>query len=298
MRLLRIGAVGRERPCAVAADGSVRDLGGWVQDWTGPALERSLLHDVAGRFTEHWQALPVVDTSRERIGPALRPGQILSIGLNYHRHAREAGMQVPDEPIVSSKSVHALGGPFDELLLPLRGDKTDWEVELGVVIGCRARYLTTLEAADACILGYCTANDLSERSWLLERGGQWIKGKSFDGFAPLGPYLVTADEVPAPQALELVCRVNGRVMQHDNTADMIFDVRQLVHYLSQFMTLHPGDVILTGSPGGMALGRADQPFLREGDVVEAEVIGLGAQRQVCRICPVPVMSDVDNLSRS
>jgi 2-keto-4-pentenoate hydratase/2-oxohepta-3-ene-1,7-dioic acid hydratase in catechol pathway len=282
MRLLRVGAAGQERPCALAGDGSVRDMGSWVDDWAGPALEITAQRELAERFSRMWRSLPEVDVQRERIGPALRPGQILSIGLNYHRHAREAGMQVPDEPIVSSKSVHALAGPCDVLQLPREGSKTDWEVELGVVIGCRTQYLASPEQARACILGYCTGNDLSERSWLLERGGQWIKGKSFDGFAPLGPYLVTADEVPAPERLELVCKVNGVIMQHDSTEDMIFDVDRLVHYLSQFMTLHPGDVILTGSPGGMALGRPDQPFLREGDVVEAEVVGLGAQRQVCR----------------
>lgn len=282
MRLLRVGAPGQERPCAVAVDGSVRDLSAWVDDWAGPALAIEVQVDLAGRFARRWQELPVVDCDRERVGPALRPGQILSIGLNYHRHAREANMPLPDEPIVSSKSVHALGGPYDDLLLPRAGNKTDWEVELGVVIGRRTRYLASPQDASACILGYCTANDLSERSWLLERGGQWIKGKSFDGFAPLGPYLVTADEAGPAQRLELVCRVNGVIMQHDSTEDMIYDVNQLVHYLSQFMTLHPGDVILTGSPGGMALGRPDQPFLRAGDVVEAEVVGLGAQRQVCR----------------
>jgi len=282
MRLLRVGAAGRERPCAVAVDGSVRDLSAWVDDWAGASLAIPVVAELTRRFTQGWASLPLAQTEHERIGPALRPGQILSIGLNYHRHAREAGMPVPDEPIVSSKSVHALGGPFDELVLPLDGDKTDWEVELGVVIGRRVQYLPTPADAAACILGYCTANDLSERGWLLERGGQWIKGKSFDGFAPLGPYLVTAEEVPSPQELELICRVNGEVMQHDNSQDMIFDVHHLVHYLSRFMTLHPGDVILTGSPGGMALGRPDQPFLREGDVVEAEVVGLGAQRQVCR----------------
>lgn len=282
MRLLRVGAPGRERPCAVGVDGSVRDLSTWVDDWTGAALAVAAMQALSQRFRREWAQLPKVDIEHERIGPALRPGQILSIGLNYHRHAREAGMAVPQEPIVSSKSVHALGGPFDDLVLPLDGDKTDWEVELGVVIGRRVQYLATPADAAACILGYCTANDFSERSWLLERGGQWIKGKSFDGFAPLGPYLVTADEVPSPQALELICRVNGEVMQRDSSEDMIFDVHYLIHYLSRFMTLHPGDVILTGSPGGMALGRPNQPFLRDGDVVEAEVVGLGAQRQVCR----------------
>jgi 2-keto-4-pentenoate hydratase/2-oxohepta-3-ene-1,7-dioic acid hydratase in catechol pathway len=212
----------------------------------------------------------------------VRPGQIFSIGLNYRCHALQAGLELPREPIVASKSPWALAGPYDDLVIPPRAVKTDWEVELAVVIGRRAQYIATPAGALEHIAGYCTANDLSERSWLLERGGQWVKGKSFASFAPLGPFLVTTDEASRPNELVVSCRVNGEVMQRASTSNMVFDVQHLVHYVSQFTILEPGDVICTGSPAGMALGRPDQPFLKPGDLVEAEVHGLGAQRQRCR----------------
>jgi 2-keto-4-pentenoate hydratase/2-oxohepta-3-ene-1,7-dioic acid hydratase in catechol pathway len=253
-----------------------------VQDWAGEMLSPAFIRALAPRFERETHRLPVVNLAVERIGPPVRPGQILSIGLNYRRHAEEAGMALPSEPIVSNKSPYALAGAFDDLIIPPGGSKTDWEVELGVVIGRRTQYLKSAAEAVDVIAGYCTANDVSERSWLLERGGQWVKGKSFESFGPLGPYMVSTDEVGDPNNLALTCRVNGQTMQQDNTSDMIFDVPYLVFYLSSFMILEPGDVILTGSPGGMALGRADQPFLRPGDIVEAEVVGLGAHRQVCR----------------
>jgi 2-keto-4-pentenoate hydratase/2-oxohepta-3-ene-1,7-dioic acid hydratase in catechol pathway len=282
MRLLRTGPPGKERPCAVAPDGSVRDVSAWLDDWIGDALDPAFLDGFAARLAREADTLPVVDTVKERIGPPVRPGQIISIGLNYRRHAREAGMALPREPIVSSKSVHALAGPYDDLILPPGAEKTDWEVELGVVIGRRAHYLASPAAAGRHIAGYCTANDVSERSWLLERGGEWLKGKSFQSFAPLGPYLVPAAQVGDPGNLRLRCTVNGQVMQDDSSADMVFSVPELVHYLSHCMVLEPGDVILTGSPGGIAMGRPGQPYLRAGDLVEAEVAGLGAQRQRCR----------------
>ncbi|MBQ0986516.1 fumarylacetoacetate hydrolase family protein [Streptomyces sp. F63] len=283
MRLLRIGPPGRERPCAVGPGGTVRDLSAWVPDWTGPALDPDALRRVRARLEREAAALPAVDPAAERVGPPVRPGgHLLSIGLNYRAHAAEAGLPVPDEPVVASKAPSALAGPYDDLLLPPSGRKTDWEVELAVVIGRTARYLPDRAAAPAHIAGFATANDVSERSWLLERGGQWVKGKSFESFGPLGPCLVTPDEAGDPQGLRLTCRVNGRLMQDGTTGDMVFDVAHLIWYLSQFMVLHPGDVVLTGTPGGVALGRPDQPFLRAGDLVEAEVSGLGAHRQRCR----------------
>ncbi|WP_198120187.1 fumarylacetoacetate hydrolase family protein [Massilia rhizosphaerae] len=281
MRLLRVGPPGRERPCALAPDGSARDLSAWVDDWRGAVLDPDALAALAVRLARAWKELPVVDLAAGRIGPPVRPGQIVSIGLNYRRHAAQAGLPLPAEPIVSSKSVHALAGPFDPLVLPPGSAHTDWEVELGVVVGRRAQYLASPEAARAHIAGYCTANDISDRRWLLERGGEWIKGKSFSGFAPLGPYMVSADEVGDPARLRLSCRVNGVLMQSEETADMVFDVYTLVYYLSLCMVLEPGDVILTGSPSGMAYGRPGQPFLRPGDVVEAEVVPLGLQRRRC-----------------
>jgi 2-keto-4-pentenoate hydratase/2-oxohepta-3-ene-1,7-dioic acid hydratase in catechol pathway len=177
-------------------------------------------------------------------------------------------------------------GPYDDLVIPPGGDKTDWEVELAVVIGRKAQYLPDSARAAEHIAGFCTANDISERGWLLERGGQWLKGKSFESFTPLGPYLVTPDEAGDSGGLALTCRVNGRLMQQASTADMVFGVHHLIWYLSQFMVLHPGDVVLTGSPGGVALGRPDEPYLRPGDLVEAEVGGLGAQAQRCRAARV------------
>lgn len=283
MRLLRIGPPGEERPCAVGPGAVVRDLSAWVADWTGESLDPGALRESADRLTREAHTLPQVDTAAERIGPPVRPGgHLLSIGLNYRAHAAEAGLALPDEPIVSSKAPMTLVGPYDDLLLPPGGEKTDWEVELAVVVGRRARYLTDPSSAPAHVAGFATGNDISERAWLLERGGQWIKGKSFESFSPLGPFLVTPDEAGDWRDLPLRCRVNGRLMQDASTADMVFDVSHLVWYLSQFMVLHPGDVIFTGTPGGVALGRADQPYLRPGDVVEAEVVGLGAQRQNCR----------------
>lgn len=283
MRLLRTGVPGLEHPCAVGPDGTVRDLSSWVSDWAGDALHPKALRELAARLARGAAALPAVDLAAVRIGPPVRPGgHLLSIGLNYHAHAAESGLQVPAEPIVSSKSPWTLVGPRDDLIIPPGGDKTDWEVELAVVIGRRAQYLPSERSALDYVAGFCTGNDVSERHWLFERGGQWIKGKSFESFSPLGPYLVTTGEVGDPQALGLTCRVNGRLMQDGSTADMIFPVAYLIWYLSQFLVLRPGDVILTGSPGGIALGRPDAPYLRPGDVVEAEVSGLGAQRQVCR----------------
>ncbi|MFD7732565.1 fumarylacetoacetate hydrolase family protein [Kitasatospora phosalacinea] len=283
MRLLRIGARGAERPCAVGPGGVVRDLSSWVADWTGEALDPDVLRELAARLAREAGALPVADPAAERVGPPVRPGgHLLSIGLNYRAHAAEAGLALPDEPIVSSKAPTTLVGPHDDLLLPPGGEKTDWEVELAVVVGRRAQYLPDRSSALDHVAGFSTGNDVSERSWLLERGGQWIKGKSFESFSPLGPCLVTPDEAGDPQDLRLTCRVNGRLVQDGRTADMVFDVAHLVWYLSQFMVLQPGDVVLTGTPGGVALGRPDRPYLRPGDLVEAEVLGLGAHRQRCR----------------
>lgn len=283
MRLLRTGSPGRERPCALDSGGVVRDVSSWVDDWTGDALHPAVLHDLSGRLTREGAALPEVDLAATRVGPPVTPGgHLLSIGLNYRAHAAEAGMPIPTEPIVASKAPSAMVGPYDDLIIPPGATRTDWEVELAVIIGCRAQYLPSPRSALDSVVGFSTSNDISERSWLLERGGQWIKGKSFESFGPLGPFLVTREDVADPQDLRLTCHVNGRLMQEGSTADMIFDVAYLVWYLSQFLVLNPGDVILTGSPGGIALGRPDTPYLRPGDVVTAEVSGLGAQRQTCR----------------
>lgn len=282
MRLLRVGPPGAERPCAIGADTVVRDLSSWVPDWTGQWLEPAALAEVDARLAREGAGLPAVDVAEQRVGPPVHPGgHVISIGLNYRAHAAAVGMEPPAEPLVTTKAPSAVCGPYDDLILPPGGEQTDWEVELAAVVGRRAQYLPDPAVALAHVAGYCTANDVSERRWLLERGGQWVKGKSFESFCPLGPHLVTPDEVGDPQKLGLTCRVNGRVMQDGTTEDMVFGVGHLLWYLSQFLVLHPGDLVLTGSPAGISLGRPDTPYLRAGDLVEVEVEGLGAQRQRC-----------------
>lgn len=225
-------------------------------------------------------ALPVIAAEGLRIGaPVARPGKIVCIGLNYSDHAAESGAEVPAEPVVFMKAANTMVGPYDEVLVPRNSLKTDWEVELAVIIGKRARYLGSREEALDVIAGYAVANDVSEREFQLERGGQWDKGKSCETFNPLGPWLVTADEVADPQNLTMRLSVNGEVRQDGATKNMIFDVAEIVRYLSQFMVLDPGDVINTGTPAGVAMGMPGQPYLRAGDVMELEIEGLGRQRQ-------------------
>lgn len=219
---------------------------------------------------------------RERIGaPVARPGKVVCIGLNYSDHAAETGAATPAEPVVFLKAPDTVVGPYDDVLVPRGSTRTDWEVELAVVIGRTARYLSSQAEAAACIAGYAISNDVSEREFQLDRGGQWDKGKSCETFNPLGPWLVTADEIGDPQQLGLRLRVNGEDRQNGNTTNMIFGVYEIVRYLSQFMVLEPGDVINTGTPAGVALGQPDpKPYLRKGDVVELEIDGLGRQRQM------------------
>ncbi|MFG3102856.1 fumarylacetoacetate hydrolase family protein [Streptomyces sp. NPDC048182] len=280
MKLLRVGTAGSERPALLDADGTLRDLSGLVPDIDGTlladgaAMERIRAAATAGD-------LPALDAAGLRVGPPVgRIGKVVCIGLNYHDHARETGAQPPAEPVVFLKAPDTVVGPHDTVLVPRRSVKTDWEVELAVVIGRTARYLGSAEEGLACVAGYAVAHDVSEREWQIERGGTWDKGKNCETFNPLGPWLVTADEVPDPQRLSLRLWVNGKLRQDGTTADQIFPVGEVVHYLSQFMTLHPGDVINTGTPAGVAMGQPEpKPYLRAGDVVELEVAGLGRQRQ-------------------
>ncbi|GGO89140.1 fumarylacetoacetate hydrolase family protein [Wenjunlia tyrosinilytica] len=279
MKLLRVGPPGAERPALLDGNGTLRDLSGVVPD-IGPALLAE--PDGLDRVRAAADAgLPGLDPAGLRVGPPLsRPGKIVCIGLNYHDHARETGAAVPGEPILFMKAPDTVVGPHDHVLVPRGSEKTDWEVELAVVIGRTARYLETHEEALAHIAGYAVAHDVSERAFQIERGGQWDKGKNCETFNPLGPWLVTADEVPDPQALSLKLWVNGDLKQDGTTAEMIFPVAEIVRYLSRFMTLYPGDVINTGTPAGVALGHPEpKPYLRAGDVVELEIDGLGRQRQ-------------------
>jgi 2-keto-4-pentenoate hydratase/2-oxohepta-3-ene-1,7-dioic acid hydratase in catechol pathway len=277
MRLARIGSAGSERPAVQDADGGWRDLSGLTPD-----LDRDFLAAGLPGVGEALAAgsLPTID-SAGRFGPPLaNPGKIICIGLNYRDHAAETGATVPTEPIIFLKTPDTVVGPDDEVLIPRRSSKTDWEVELAVVIGREARYLADEDEAGACIAGYAISNDVSEREFQLERGGQWDKGKNCETFNPLGPWLVTADEVDDPQALGLRLWVNDEPRQNGSTKDMVFGARFLVHYLSQFMVLRPGDVINTGTPAGVAMGSPDAAYLKAGDVVRLEIDGLGAQRQV------------------
>ncbi|MEU4462865.1 fumarylacetoacetate hydrolase family protein [Streptomyces sp. NPDC024017] len=280
MKLLRVGTAGAERPALLDAEGTLRDLSGVVADIDGALLADE---EALGRVRAAADAgdLPVLDATGLRVGPPLgRIGKIVCIGLNYHDHARETGAEPPAEPVVFMKAPDTVVGPDDTVLVPRRSLKTDWEVELAVVIGRTARYLESAEEGLAHVAGYAVAHDVSEREFQIERGGTWDKGKNCETFNPLGPWLVTADEVPDPQALSLKLWVNGEMKQDGTTAEQIFPVGEVVRYLSQFMTLYPGDVINTGTPAGVALGAPEpKPFLRAGDVVELEIEGLGRQRQ-------------------
>ena len=270
MKYLRYGPPGAEKPGMLDEGGVLRDLSGVIDDVAGPVLGQLGGHDP--------EALPRVEGT-PRIGPCVgRVGKFIGIGLNYHDHAAEVGATAPAEPIVFLKATSSIAGPGDPLPLPRGSEKTDWEVELGVVIGRTAKHVTEAEALDH-VAGYCVVNDVSERALQIERGGQWTKGKSCDGFGPLGPWLVTPDEAGDPQALRLTLSVNGEPRQDGSTATMIFPVAHLIAYLSELMTLHPGDIIATGTPPGVGMGMKPPQFLRAGDVVELSVEGLGTQRQ-------------------
>ncbi|MEU8619276.1 fumarylacetoacetate hydrolase family protein [Streptomyces sp. NPDC048623] len=280
MKLLRVGPAGAERPALLDENGTLRDLTGVVDDIDGRLLaDGSALDRIRAALGAG--VLPPLDPAGLRIGPPVgRIGKVVCIGLNYHGHAAEVGAAIPAEPVVFLKAADTVVGPDDTVLVPRGSVKTDWEVELAVVIGRTARYLETDEQALAHVAGYAVAHDVSEREFQIERGGTWDKGKNCETFNPLGPWLVTADEVPDPQALGLRLWVNGELRQDGHTSDQIFPVAQVVRYVSRFMTLHPGDVINTGTPAGVAMGQPEpKPYLRAGDVVELEVDGLGRQRQ-------------------
>jgi 2-keto-4-pentenoate hydratase/2-oxohepta-3-ene-1,7-dioic acid hydratase in catechol pathway len=278
MKLLRVGPAGAERPAVLGADGTVLDLSGLTADIDGAFLAGGGLRRVAEALERG--ELPPVDEPGLRIGaPIARPGKVVCIGLNYLDHAAETGADVPPRPVVFMKAPSTVVGPYDEVLIPRGSQKTDWEVELAVVIGARARYLETPEQAADVIAGYAISNDVSEREFQLEMSPQWDLGKSCETFNPLGPWLVTPDEAGDPQKLGLRLWVNGAQRQDGKTANMVFGVAHLVWYLSQYMVLEPGDVINTGTPAGVALGLPDHPYLRAGDTVALEIDGLGRQEQ-------------------
>ena len=281
MRLIRFGPVGKEKPGMIDSHGSRRDLSAYFDDWNGKFFGSGDVRRLEEVLQQNAAILPAVPESERWAAPVARPGKIICIGLNYSDHAAESGMPIPTEPIVFFKGSNTVVGPYDALQIPRGSEKTDWEVELGVVIGREARYLTSPEAANAHIAGYCLTHDVSERAFQLERGGQWTKGKSCDTFNPLGPWLATPDEVQGVNALPMKLWVNGELRQNGTTAKMIFNPAFLVHYLSQFMTLEPGDLLSTGTPPGVGLGMKPPKYLKVGDVVELEIDQLGRQRQQC-----------------
>jgi 2-keto-4-pentenoate hydratase/2-oxohepta-3-ene-1,7-dioic acid hydratase in catechol pathway len=278
MKLMRIGERGAEHPALLAEDGTILDLSGLTADIDAAFLASGGIDRVrraVGKGT-----LPRLDATGERLGPPIaRPGKVVCIGLNYRDHARETGAAIPERPVVFLKAPYTVVGPNDSVLIPRGSAKTDWEVELAVVIGRTARYLDSPAQALDHVAGYAISNDVSEREFQLERSSQWDLGKSCETFNPLGPYLVTADEIPDSGKLGLRTRVNGVLRQDGNTDNLIFDVPYLIWYLSRHMVLEPGDVINTETPAGVALGLPRNPYLRPGDLVELEISGLGAQTQ-------------------
>lgn len=275
MKLLRYGEPGAEKPGLLDAEGGIRDLSAHVTDIGGAALDPAALAELAKLDP---QTLPAVSGS-PRIGPCVaNVGKFICIGLNYADHAAEAGLAVPSEPVVFMKASSAIVGPDDDVLIPRGSEKTDWEVELGIVIGRKAKYVSEAEALNY-VAGYCVAHDVSERAFQNERQGQWTKGKSCDTFGPIGPWMVTKDEIADPQQLGMWLKVNGETMQNGSTRTMVYQVAYLVSYLSQFMSLMPGDIISTGTPPGVGMGMKPQRFLRAGDVIELGIEGLGTQKQ-------------------
>jgi len=275
MKLIRFGKEGQEKP-GIHLEGKNYDLSAFIKDYDESIFEQNGLQKLAGILNE--EKLPLVEDGQRIGSPIARPSKILCIGLNYAKHAKETGAAIPTEPILFLKSTSSLTGPFDNIIIPKNSEKTDWEVELGVVIGKKASYVSEEEAMDY-VAGYVLHNDVSERAFQLERGGTWDKGKGCDSFAPLGPWLVTKDEIPNPHNLRLWLSLNGKMMQDSNTDDLIFNIAQLISYSSQFMTLLPGDVISTGTPAGVGLGFSPNIYLKPGDIVELGIDGLGSSKQ-------------------
>ena len=274
MKLMRIGEPGREKPALLDKDGKIRDLSAHVADIGGEAIGPAGLAKIAALDPSSLPELPA-----GRIGACVAgTGKFICIGLNFSDHAAETGATVPPEPIIFMKANSAIVGPNDTVLIPRGSEKTDWEVELGVVIGKTAKYVSEADALDY-VAGYCVSHDVSERAFQTERSGQWTKGKSCDTFGPIGPWLVTKDEIADPQDLGMWLTVNGKTMQNGSTKTMVYGVANLVSYLSQFMSLHPGDVISTGTPPGVGMGMKPPQYLKPGDVVELGIEGLGSQRQ-------------------
>ena len=275
MKLLRVGKPNQEKPAIIDSDGTIRDLSSIIDDLNPASLNINTIEVISKTDIKK---LPKI-AEKERIGACVtNPQKFVGIGLNYSDHAEETGMKAPVEPIIFMKAVSSISGPYDDIIIPKNSKKTDWEVELGIIIGKKAQYITQNESFDH-IFGYCLVNDVSEREFQIERSGQWDKGKGCDTFGPIGPYIVTQDEISDVQNLNLTLKLNGKEMQKGNTKKMIFNVKYIVAYLSQFMTLNPGDIITTGTPPGVGMARNPQIFLKSGDEMILSIDNLGVQKQ-------------------
>ena len=280
MKLIRFGEKNKEKPGIQLDDDQRLDVSSFIDDYDENFFYKIGIKKLRSWLNKNKEKCPIIDNNI-RIGPPIsRPSKIVCVGLNYAKHAAESGMKIPDEPVLFFKSSSAITGPYDPIIIPKNSSKTDWEVELAIVIGKRASYVSKEDALNY-IAGYVLHNDVSEREFQIERSGQWVKGKSCDSFAPIGPFIATADEIENPNNLNLWLKVNGEEMQNSNTSDFIFNIEEVVSYISQFMTLIPGDIISTGTPFGVGLGLNPPKYLKEGDVVELGIEGLGISKQTC-----------------
>jgi 2-keto-4-pentenoate hydratase/2-oxohepta-3-ene-1,7-dioic acid hydratase in catechol pathway len=280
MKLIRFGAINDEKPGVITKDGTRRDISAFGRDYDEAFFGGNGIQKLKHWLEKNLDNCPIIDKNI-RLGPPLvRPSKIVCVGLNYAMHAEESGMDIPEEPILFFKASSAIVGPYDSIVIPKGSKKTDWEVELAVIIGKKASYVSEIDAMDH-VFGYVLHNDVSERAYQLEHSGQWVKGKSCDSFAPVGPFIATSDEIKDPNNLDLWLKLNGEVMQKSNTSDFIFNIQYVVSYISQFMTLLPGDIISTGTPFGVGMGLTPPRYLKEGDVVELGIEGLGTSKQRC-----------------
>lgn len=280
MKLIRFGAINEEKPGVLLAEGTKIDVSAFGQDYDEAFFGSNGINKLQAWLGANQNNCPVIRDD-VRVGPPLsRPSKIVCVGLNYAKHAAESGMDIPEEPVLFFKASSAIVGPFDPIVIPKGSEKTDWEVELAVVIGQKASYVSEADALNH-IAGYVLHNDVSERAYQLERSGQWVKGKSCDTFAPIGPFIATPDEIGDPNNLNLWLKLNGEEMQNSSTSDFIFNIQHVVSYISQFMTLLPGDIISTGTPFGVGLGLTPPRYLQDGDVVELGIEGLGVSKQTC-----------------
>ena len=280
MKLIRFGAINDEKPGVITTDGTRRDVSAFGRDYDEAFFGENGIQKLKHWLEKNLDNCPIIDKNI-RLGPPLvRPSKIVCVGLNYAMHAEESGMDIPEEPILFFKASSAIVGPYDSIVIPKGSKKTDWEVELAVIIGKKASYVSEIDAMDH-VYGYVLHNDVSERAYQLEHSGQWVKGKSCDSFAPVGPFIATSDEIKDPNNLDLWLKLNGEVMQKSNTSDFIFNIQYVVSYISQFMTLLPGDIISTGTPFGVGMGLTPPRYLKEGDVVELGIEGLGTSKQRC-----------------